>query len=149
PILSLGAWSIEPTSDGAVWEVVGPGGTRVALKGGNGSIYNSGYNQMPNCWTFLRPSAAGRPPRLVIGHQWGASLYELRPGDVRLVRVMGGHEGAVMSVAPSADGRLLLTGGRDQTLCCFSLVDLPAGNEMGALFAVKGGKLVVTQSDNG
>ncbi len=102
---------------------------------------------MPRCYTFLpavTKAGADKPPRLVVGHYWGASLYELdRQQGPRLARVMTGHEGDVMALAVSADQTMLVTAGRDQTLAAFSLADWPQHSELGALFAVKGGKLVV------
>ncbi len=148
PVNESGGWSVRPTDTAGVWEVAGPDGARVRLEGGDGSIYNNRVNQEPRCWTFL-PAGPGRPLRLAVGHMWGLSVYEIRGRTVRLWRVLNGHEGEVMAVAPSADGKLLLSGGRDQTVCCWSLVPLKAGNEMGATFAVRGGKLVVTSVDNG
>jgi len=63
---------------------------------------------------------------------WGVSLYELRPNNVRLVRLMVGHESEVMSVAPSDDGKLLVTASRDQTLAGWSLENWPEQRELGA-----------------
>ncbi|MBY0232838.1 MAG: caspase family protein [Gemmataceae bacterium] len=147
PLLEADGWKIEPTKATRVWEVAGPGGVRVRLEGSDGSVYNSDYNQEPKCWTFIR--AKRRPLMLAIGHLWGASLYECGKDGVKLVRVMNGHEGEVMSVAANAEGTLLLTGGRDQTVCCWSLAKWPSGTEMGARFGVKRGKLVVEEVDNG
>jgi WD40 repeat protein len=146
-VMEFGGWSISPTAAG-VWEVAGPAGARLALRGGDGSEYNSDVNQEPQCWTFIPPSGKGVPLRLAVGHQWGVSLYELS-GKPRLTAVMSGHEGQVMAVAPSADGRLLISAGRDQTICCWSLAPWKAGNEMGARFAVERGKLVVKAVDAG
>ncbi len=149
PIDTLDGWSVEPTTAAGVWEVVGPR-TRVRLEGGDGGIYNRRYNQEPRCWTFIRPAVEDGPVRLAIGHQWGLSLYECRPGAVKLVRVMSGHEGEVLAVAPSPDGKLLLSGARDLTMCCWSLANWKADTEMGASFEVnKDGKLVVTAVDAG
>jgi WD40 repeat protein len=145
PIARYGGWSVEPTRSAGVWEVVGPG-TRVRLEG---SLYHARLNQTPRCWTFIPPAVKGGPVRLAVGHQWGLSLYECSPGEVKLARLMSGHEGEVMSVAPSPDGKLLLTGARDLTVCCWSLSPWKAGTEMGAGFAVKDGKLVVTAVDTG
>lgn len=151
PIDSVPGWKVEPTPSPMVWRITGPGGVSVELKGGQGEIYNAVYNQQPRCWTFI-PAGNGYPLRLAVGHQWGVSVYELRPGSVKLARVMTGHEGPVMCVAPSADGKLLITGGRDMTVCCWSLekwtdTGKPDGKdlgEMGASFEARGGKLVVT-----
>lgn len=139
-------WEVKPTTSSAVWRVVGPGGVDARLDDASG-LYNRLYNQEPRCWTFVK--STGKPLRLAVGHQWGVSVYECRPTGVKLVRVMTGHEGQVMCIAPSADGELLITGSRDQTVCLWSLASWKAENEMGAKFEVRGGKLVVADVDAG
>src|SRR5207253_7328576 len=71
---------------------------------------------------------------LPICHAWGVSVYECRPGVVKLARMMVGHEGEVMSVAPSRDGKTLVTASRDQTLAGWSLAPWAAQAELGASF---------------
>ncbi|MGL4551136.1 MAG: WD40 repeat domain-containing protein, partial [Gemmataceae bacterium] len=143
---SADGWEVKPTASSAVWRVTGPGGVDVRLDEASG-LYNRKFNQEPRCWTFVK--SAGKPLRLAVGHQWGVSVYECNGKGLKLVRVMTGHEGQVMCIAPSADGQLLITGSRDQTVCLWSLGQWTAGNEMGAKFEVKGGKLVVADVDAG
>jgi hypothetical protein len=148
PLTQCEGWHVEPTTNGYVWRIVGPGGTRVNLDDRSG-LYLTRVNQLPRCYTFLKP-CAGKPVRLAVGHQWGVSLYELKAGKVRLVRLMAGHEGEVMAVAPSHDGRLLLTASRDQTIAAWSLEDWPNQRELGASFvAGRSGKVVVKHVDPG
>jgi WD40 repeat protein len=148
PIATYGGWKVQPVS-GFLWRILGPGGTSVDLSDRTG-LYLQRVNQIPRCWTFLPPPAgSGKPPRLAIGHQWGVSIYELRPGDVRLARMLVGHESEVMAVAPSANGKLLVTAGRDQTIACWSLEDWPSQAELGASFTARGGKLIVRKVDPG
>src|SRR5262249_13021599 len=112
-------------------------------------LYSPRVNQVPRCWTFLEPTGT-KPPRLAIGHTWGVSLYELRPNDVRLARVMVGHEGEVMAVAPSPDGKLLVSAGRDETIACWSLEDWPSQKELGASFLpTRAGLIEVRHVDPG
>src|SRR5262249_2016974 len=89
--------------------------------------------------------------RLAIGHTWGISLYELRPpANVRLVRVMAGHEGEVMSVAPASKGQLLVSASRDQTIAGWSLEKWKGQRALGAIFAPgDGGKVVVRDVEPG
>src|SRR5262249_53406592 len=95
------------------------------------------------CYTFI-PRASGRPTRLVVGHTWGASVYDLLPsGKVELSRVLIGHEGEVMSVAASRDGNLLLSASRDQTIACWSLAPWKTQKELGVAFGGAGGRLRV------
>src|SRR5262249_35678262 len=84
-------------------------------------------------------------------HLWGISVYACEPGAVRLERILVGHEGDVMSVAPSADGRLLVSASRDQTVACWSLEDWPRPSQpvLGASFRVQGGRLFVRHVDPG
>ncbi|MFO0844725.1 MAG: caspase family protein [Gemmataceae bacterium] len=61
-----------------------------------------------------------------------------------------GHEGEVMSVAPSRDGKLLVTCSRDQTIACWSLEHWPHQRELGAAFSpAKGSAISVRQVDPG
>jgi WD40 repeat protein len=142
PLTECDGWRVEPTASGFVWRVVGPGGTRAELSDRAG-LYFSAVNQVPRCYTFIRPRLEKQPVRLAVGHQWGVSLYELRPREVRLARVMHGHEGEVTAVAPSADGTLLLTASRDQTIACWSLEHWPGQRELGASFVPERGQVVV------
>src|SRR5207249_132387 len=99
-------------------------------------------NNLPRCYTFV-PYAdrAGREPVfLAVGHNWGVSLYECRPGEVKLVRIMVGHEGEVMSVAPAPDGKTLVTASRDQTLA--RLRDVRPSEELLFFKKVRGREVV-------
>lgn len=146
PIDTLDGWRVETTGSGFVWKVVGPN-TDVTLDEKLG-LYQARVNQIPRCWTFIKATAK-KPLRLAVGHTWGVSLYELKPGSVRLARLMLGHEGEVMAVAASPKGDLLVTAGRDQTIAGWTLEDFPSGNELGATFRAEGGKLVVRDVDPG
>jgi WD40 repeat protein len=148
PIESLSEWKVQTGGSSFRWRILGPG-TDVELSDRTG-LYIEHFNQIPRCWTFLQPDLkAGKPPRLAVGHMWGVSIYELRPGKVRLARLLNGHESEVMAVAPSANGKLLVTAGRDQTIACWSLEDWPTKSEMGASFTASGGKLAVRKVDPG
>jgi serine/threonine protein kinase/WD40 repeat protein len=128
-----GEWRIQ-TTEGFLWHIMGPRGTNVPLDWSN-HLYLTATNQLPRCYTFLPPTAKTPVPRLAVGHMWGVSVYELRPRDVRLARLLIGHEGEVMAAAPSQDGRLLVTASRDQTLIGWSLEDWPNQRELGASFS--------------
>lgn len=139
-------WRVETTLSDWLWTIHGPNGTRVDL---DSSLYFSVENQIPQCFTFI-PASGKRPVRLAVGHQWGVSLYDLRPGNVRLTRMLTGHEGKVMTVAPSPDGKLLFSAGRDQAIACWSLEEWPSGSELGASFAItEEGRLRVRSVDPG
>ena len=150
PILTADRWKVRATTSSLLWEVEAPDGTRFPLKGGDGGLYHPAVNQEPRCWTFIPGDPkVNRPLKLAVGHMWGLSVYDLVGNSLTLSRVLNGHEGEVMAVAPSADGKLLLSGGRDQTVCCWSLEATATGNELGASFALRDGKVVVVRVDSG
>jgi hypothetical protein len=142
-------WQVRTTHNSYLWHVVGPGGTDVALDATSG-LYKPHFNNMPRCYTFLPHPRSKTAVRLAVGHTWGVSLYDCAPGKVRLARVMIGHDGEVMAVAPSADSKLLVTASRDQTLAGWSLEDWPTQRELGATFQKsRGGQLEVKEVSAG
>jgi WD40 repeat protein len=140
-------WTLQTTRNSYVWEVVDPDGKTTPLTQEKG-LWNANLNNLPRCYTFI-PRGGRRPTQLVVGHTYGASVYELEDGKVRLTRRLLGHEADVMAVAPSKSGKLLLTAGRDMTLACWSLVPWPSQPELGASFAVRNGTLRVKEVDAG
>lgn len=100
---------------------------------------------IPQCYTFLK-ARGGQPERLVVGHKFGMSVFSLSPGRAPvLARKYVGHQGEVVSVAPSADGTMLVTGSRDQTISAWSLADWPSPyhRELGASFELRDGELSI------
>lgn len=82
------------------------------------------------CWI---PGENGQPQAIAIGTniQHGVFVYQLpingRP--LKLVRYFRDHQGAVMSLSVSHDGRYLASGSADQTIKIWSLSELnPAAN---------------------
>lgn len=129
-------WRIVPDDkDAYVWYVAGPGEKRYKLP-------LATADDMPRCYTFL-PARKGGSPRLVVGHYWGMSLFEVTATGPRLLRKFTGHQGPVTAVAPSADGTTLLTASRDQIIAAWSLADWPGQAELGATFSLDGDRLVV------
>ncbi len=144
PIESLAGWHVEPDpKDGFNWYIRhGDSGRRWAL---NKSGYNKAKYDIPRCYTFLK--SAGRSPSLAIGHYWGISVFDLDPEHgPRLIRRMDGHEGEVMAVAPSADGKNLVSASRDQTIAGWALEGWNHGHELGTSFRGNG-HLLVDQVD--
>ena len=139
PPRSADGWTVRVTADSQVWEVVNAAGKAFRLP------LDVVLDGLPRCYTFL----PGKPPRLAVGHFWGLSIFELTPdGPVRR-RVTMGHQGEVMAVTPSADGKLLLTASRDQTIASWSMSDWPSHPELGVRFALRQGKLIVDEVDPG
>ncbi|MBL8798096.1 MAG: caspase family protein [Planctomycetia bacterium] len=134
---SLGGWQVQPDrKDAYLWYAVGPDKKQHALP------LDSARDGAPRCYTFLNPKAAGKPVRLAVGHYWGVSIFELTAQGAKRVRLFTGHTGAVLSVAPSADHKLLVSASKDQTIACWSLADWANEPELGVSFELQGGKLV-------
>jgi WD40 repeat protein len=144
PIDSAGGWTVQPNpNDAFQWWVIGPNRERFVLP------LDRNRDHLPRCYTFLKQEK-GKPVRVVIGHYWGASVFELNPTTgPRRQRLFTGHQGEVMAVAPSADGKWLVTASRDQTIAVWSLLDWPSQSELGAGVQLQAGKLVVDRVDEG
>ena len=96
----------------------------------------------------LTPARPPRPPLAWIGTDAGVLVYRLDPAHLRdpvLVRFLAAHEGPVLSLAFSPDGRWLATGSSDQTIRLHSLAGLdftrPPG--LGATFQVRDDRRVI------
>ena len=149
PLSTYDGWKVVPGATGFVWVVRDPDGNETRLDEKDG-LYFAKVAQILRCYTFIPPNPKTKTPlRLAVGHQWGASVYDLAPGKVRLARVLIGHEGEVMSVAASPDGQLLFTASRDQTIACWSLIDWPGQKELGAHLDSATGKLLVKKVELG
>jgi WD40 repeat protein len=142
PLPTVGGWKVRFTADQYRWEVEGPDGQRAPLP------LDRERDSMPRCYTFLKP-AAGQPVRLVVGHYWGASIFQLGDGPPKRVRLLTGHQSEVMAVAPSADGKWLVTAARDQTIAAWSLDDFRFEPALGASFQPRQGHVFVTAVDAG
>ncbi len=133
-------WTVDTASD--LWTVVHRG-KRYPL----GLSYQN--DSLPLCYTFL-PVAQGANPHLLVGHYWGLSVFELIPGQGPFrVRWLVGHEGEVMALSLSADGKRLVSASRDQTVAGWSLEDWPSHPQLGAQFYLEGDKLMVGEVDTG
>ena len=94
------------------------------------------------CYTFLKKTEQ-HPTRIAIGHRWGASVYSLYSDSLILSRVCVGHADDVVSITASADGSMLITGSRDQTVCAFSLKDWKFQTELGVDMTFNNGSTIV------
>ncbi len=84
-------------------------------------------------YTFIPPSAAHPRLSVAIGCREGmVAIYTLPDG--KKTREFLGHAGPVYGVAPSPDGRWLLTGSADQTIGLWSLAGCDVRPTLGARF---------------
>lgn len=119
----------------------------------------------------LRPELHGRPTTVssveikgdslaIVGTEGQNNVYAFsltsdnsRRGTdpLNVVRQFRGHFGSVRSTSATADGRYLLTGGDDATLCVWNLGEATTASEMinrwGATFETLDGKITVASID--
>lgn len=128
------------------WYAVGPGGMRTRLAFDH-SLYND-----PTCYTFI-PAGKGKPTRVLVGHTYGCSLFELPAAggqveaESKPVAVYIGHQAAVLSVAASPDGTWFVTGGADHTVSAFNLKAWAHHPYLGAAFKATPDKAEVEVTD--
>ncbi len=108
-------------------------------------------DQAPTCFTFL-PATGATPTRVLVGHYYGCTLFELVPsravnGALEGTKLFTGHAGEVTSVVAAKDQTWFVTGGTDQTVAAWSLKDWKSEPGLGATFAEKDGGVTVTAVD--
>jgi WD40 repeat protein len=153
-----GGWEIVPSKDSRfVWfaEHAKADGTKERLQ----LQLDPDMDQAPTCYTFL-PPVEGKPARVLVGHYYGCSLFELVPeravknkdtGERELPRskLFVGHGAEVNSVVADKNGTWFVTAGADQTVAAWSLTDWQNEPALGGSFGVKAGQLVVAAVDVG
>lgn len=140
---TIAGWTLAPDpQDGSIWYVFGPDGKQHRIP-----LTHDDF--MPRCYTFLKP-AAGKLPRLAVGHYWGLSVFALdvQRGPI-LVRKCIGHQGEVMAIGRSPDDSFLVSASRDQTVCGWSLADWPGQPELGAAFRADGDRIRIDSVEAG
>jgi WD40 repeat protein len=158
PVERAGGWSIVPDEKSRyIWHA--------ERKRADGSIerIRLGLDQYldlaPTCYRFV-PTEDGKPPRVLVGHYYGCSLFELDPARVRTNPRTGveelprsklfiGHGAEVNSIVADRRGEWFVTAANDQTVAGWSLRDWKGHAALGASFAIRGGELVVTELDVG
>ncbi len=147
PEVTRGGWKVETDAkDDFKWSVVEPDGATRPLP------WVPILDDYPRCYTFLPPGDQAKPGtvRLAVGHAWGASVFELVPGqEPRRVRRCAGHAGYVTAIAPAFEGKGFVTCGTDQTIAVWNLVDFPSEPLLGAAFGKRGERVFVTAVDRG
>ncbi len=151
-VTTADGWRVEPdNANRDLWYAVHPDEARVRL-----DIEAKLFNK-PTCFTFLKKTDTA-PTRLIVGHYYGASLFELPAvnSKAKLLapkRVYIGHSGEVLSVAAvdDAKGGWFVTGGADHTLAAYHLGGWKSLPDLGASFGEVGtpARPVVTAVDVG
>jgi WD40 repeat protein len=158
PVSSAGGWEIVPDTDSRfVWWAERPhaGGGKDRLRLG----LDRDQDQVPTCFTFV-PTADGKPARVLVGHYYGCSLFELDPArvlrnprtgveELPRSKLFIGHGAEVTSVVADKKGTWFVTAGADQTVAGWSLADWNSQPALGAAFEVKDGQLATTTVDIG
>jgi WD40 repeat protein/tRNA A-37 threonylcarbamoyl transferase component Bud32 len=91
-------------------------------------------------YSFLPPGPGHPRPTAAVGCEAGVAIFDLATG--RRTRLYAGHSGApVYALAPSPDGRWLLTGSADQTVRFWRLEGCDTLAPLGARFAPDPGGL--------
>jgi WD40 repeat protein len=87
------------------------------------------------CYTFIPPNPNAGHSRLMIaiGSLSGITFFTLP--DKQKTRILAGHAEAIYGMAPSSDGRWLVTGSADQTVRLWTLKDCDQRPALGAVFA--------------
>ncbi|MBN9517868.1 caspase family protein [bacterium] len=142
PVATADGWRVEPDAkDRFLWHAVlsraGMPDVRHPL------TLDTPLDQAPTCYTFV-PAKDGKPTRVIVGHYYGASLFELTPEMATRPKLYTGHAGEVLSVVAAADGTWFVTGGADHTVAAWSLADWREQPALGAAFDVRDGAPVVT-----
>jgi WD40 repeat protein len=136
-------WQVKFSTRADQWLVQAPGGQALPLAPWETKIY-----EFPRCYAFI-PRTPAHPTRLIVGHLYGASVFDLTPEGAFRTRILTGHDAEVTGMALSADGKRLVTASRDQTIAGWSLEDWPSHEQLGANLYLKGGRLWVGTVDQG
>jgi hypothetical protein len=149
PVTTNDEWSIEPhAGDSFVW---------VAKRKRDGRELRLALDRYrdlaPTCFTFL-PAKDGKPTRVLVGHYYGCTLFELVAGGAEKNAITGtkvftGHAGEVTSIVADSEQKWFVTGGSDHTVAAWSLVDWKSQASLGASFADRNGLVTVTTVDVG
>lgn len=147
PVAAADGWRVEPDAkDRYLWHAVL---TRAGMADVRHPLtLDTPRDQAPTCFTFV-PAKDGKPTRVIVGHYYGASLFDLTPDGAKRSKLYTGHAGEVLSVVAAADGTWFVTGGADHTVAAWSLADWPAHPTLGATFALRDGAAVVSAVDTG
>jgi WD40 repeat protein len=153
PLAEAAGWKIVPHREWRFVWFAERGKDRLQL------ILDPDLDQSPTCFTFV-PTPADKPARVIVGHYYGCSLFELDPARaikdkntgqllLRRTKLYIGHGAEVNAVVADKTGTWFLTAGADQTVAAWSLKDWQHQPALGAAFTAKDGLVVVSEVDAG
>jgi WD40 repeat protein len=125
-LAALDGWSVRP---------IDPWAVDVLNAQGRGFRLRLDPNLERRWWSYsFVPSGPGHArPTLAVGCEAGVLFFRLDDG--RKTRLFAGHHGPVYALAPSPDGKWLVTGSSDQTVRFWRLAGCDALAPLGARFA--------------
>lgn len=134
PILNKNGWTfkIDPYDKYSV--VLENGGLTIPIK----LDADDGWIK---CASFL----PGKGLKIVLGHKYGATLYEVNSVNKKavVIKALRGHKKYVVALTPSANGDILYTCGDDFSVAAFSLKDLPLHPNLGISVVMEKNELIV------
>jgi WD40 repeat protein len=144
PLTTVDGWTVEPDAQNRfIWYAVNAERKlRLPIP------IDKDYDEAPRCFTFLKATKTA-PVRLIVGHYYGCSIFDVTAKEVKRRFIGVGHAGEVLSVAPSKDQSWFVTAGTDQTVAAWTVADWPSQALLGAEFEVKDGELFVKKVDIG
>ena len=98
-----------------------------------------------NGWIKCASFLPGKELKIVLGHMYGATLYEVNPVNKKavVIKALRGHKKYVVALTPSANGDILYTCGDDFSVAAFSLKDLPLHPDLGVSVVLEKNELIV------
>jgi WD40 repeat protein len=125
---TAGGWTVAGDPNNPFrWYAVDGDGKKYALP------TQPAQDDKPRCFVFL-PAEGKKPVRLLVGHYYGVSVFELTASGVRRSRLYTGHQGEVTAIAVSKDRQWFVTSSNDQTINAWSLKDWKYQPDLGAEF---------------
>ena len=98
-----------------------------------------------NGWIKCASFLPGKELKIVLGHRFGATLYEVNPVNKKaiVIKALRGHKKYVVALTPSANGDILYTCGDDFSVAAFSLKNLPLHPDLGVSVVLEKNELIV------